>query len=171
MACSTVQSATGKKPERLGDFRRVLDDKNIDAIVVLYADKITPSMRRAIDETERRRQKQEQFNTDHGITPQTIVKEIREGLDRQLKAQRIARGAIAAEEEDFDRGELIQQLEREMLEAAENLEFEKAAELRDRLAEVKQMPEIDGSKKAKAGVMPQSKRSRSREKRKRAMDR
>ena len=77
------------------------------------------------------------YNKEHGITPQTIQKAIRSSLHDQLQARETARKAIHASESEYDRGELLATLEREMLEAAEALEFEKAARLRDRIDELK----------------------------------
>ncbi|MCL2701830.1 MAG: excinuclease ABC subunit UvrB [Phycisphaerae bacterium] len=111
--------------------------RNVNAQVLLYADTITPSMQQAITETLRRRKIQLDYNKEHNITPQTIVKAIRNQLAEQLKARKVAMEAIAACEEEYDRVELIAQLEAQMLEAAEALEFEKAARFRDRIKELK----------------------------------
>jgi excinuclease ABC subunit B len=98
---------------------------------------VTPSMQRAIDETNRRRAVQEAYNKEHGITPTTIQKAVRHGIDVELKARRLAREMITASEEEYDVNETLRLLEEEMLEAANNLEFEKAAECRDRIKELK----------------------------------
>ncbi len=116
--------------------------RNVNAEVKLYGDKITRSMQRAMDETNRRRKLQLEYNKTHGITPKTITKEIRFGLERMIKAHRVAADAIHQSEEQLDRTELIAMLEKEMLEAAEALEFEKAARLRDRIAEIRAAPEL-----------------------------
>lgn len=118
--------------------------RNVHAYVVLYADEVTPAMREAMDETQRRREKQLAFNKEHGITPQTIKKAIRRGIELELQAGRTARDALRKDEQSFNRTELIAQLEKDMLEAAQNLEFEKAADLRDKVKELKEMPEIEG---------------------------
>jgi excinuclease ABC subunit B len=94
-------------------------------------------MQRAIDETNRRRDIQEAYNKEHNITPRTIEKAIRHGIDAELKARRTAREMIHASEELYDVNETLRQLEEEMLEAATNLEFEKAAAIRDRIKEIK----------------------------------
>jgi excinuclease ABC subunit B len=107
--------------------------RNVNARVVMYADKVTPAMTGAIEETERRRAKQLAYNAEHGITPQTIIKAIRQGLDTELRARKVAREAVKAAEPEFEVGELITQLETEMLDAAQNQEFEKAATLRDQV--------------------------------------
>jgi excinuclease ABC subunit B len=111
--------------------------RNVGAQVYLYADSVTPSMQRAIDETNRRRGIQEAYNQEHGITPTTIQKAIRHGIDVELKARRTAREMVAASEVEYDATEMLRILEDEMLSAANNLEFEKAAELRDKIKEVK----------------------------------
>jgi excinuclease ABC subunit B len=116
--------------------------RNVNAQVILYADNVTPSMQRAIEETNRRRKIQLEYNEEHGITPETIVKAIRTSLEGQLKARKVAAEAIRASENEMDRAELIASLEAEMLEAAEALEFERAARLRDRIKELKESPEL-----------------------------
>ncbi len=116
--------------------------RNVNALVILYADKITNSMQRAMDETLRRRKIQQAYNEEHGITPETVRKAIRSGLDTEFQARRIARNALTHDEAEYDRKELLSILEAEMLEAAEKLEFEKAAKLRDQIEELKAAPEI-----------------------------
>ncbi len=104
------------------------------AAVVLYADAVTPAMQQAIDETRRRRRKQLAYNKRYGITPQTVRKAIRTGIERQLRAYQAERQAVGAEaEEEYDRIELMAELEKQMLQAAKSLEFEKAAGLRDQI--------------------------------------
>jgi excinuclease ABC subunit B len=116
--------------------------RNVNAQVVLYADNVTPSMQRAIDETNRRREIQLAYNAEHGITPETIRKAIRTGLESEFRARKVAAEAIRSSENELDRTELIARLEEEMLEAAEALEFERAAQLRDRIKELKEAPEL-----------------------------
>ncbi|MCD4825781.1 MAG: excinuclease ABC subunit UvrB [Phycisphaerae bacterium] len=115
--------------------------RNVNAKVLMYADRITDAMDKAITETARRRKLQKAYNKKHGITPKTIEKAIRTSLADQLKARNIARDAIHATEEEFDRTERLVELEQEMLKAAEDMEFEKAARLRDRIAELKESAE------------------------------
>jgi excinuclease ABC subunit B len=124
--------------------------RNVNARVIMYADAMTPQMQMAIDETERRRAKQVAYNEQHGITAQTIVKAIRRGIEQELSARKTARAAFSPTkvEKEYEREELIEMLEAEMLEAAQQLEFEKAARLRDQVAELRAMPDYgatDGS--------------------------
>jgi excinuclease ABC subunit B len=116
--------------------------RNVNAEVLLYADKVTDSMKRAIDETNRRRQIQMAYNKEHNITPETIRKAIRTGLESEIQARRVAREAVRASEAQYTQQELLAMLEKEMFEAAEALEFEKAAAIRDRLKQVKEQPEL-----------------------------
>ncbi len=117
--------------------------RNERARVILYADKMTGAMREAMEETERRRAKQEAYNRLHGITPKTVQKSIRRGIDSELKSRRQARDAVATTEPMIEAGELMRQLEAEMMEAAEALAFEKAALLRDQFKKVQEMVEAE----------------------------
>jgi excinuclease ABC subunit B len=116
--------------------------RNINATVFLYADTVTKSMQKAIDETDRRRKIQLKFNEEHGIKPETIKKEIRKGLAEEIKARQTARKAVRFEADEYERVELVGQIEKEMLEAAETLDFERAAFLRDQLRELRELPEL-----------------------------
>jgi excinuclease ABC subunit B len=113
--------------------------RNAESTVVMYADVMTPAMKEAIEETERRRAKQIAYNEANGITPQTIRKAIRQGMDMELKARRTARDAVQTSEQSFEVEELIAQLQQEMLDAANALEFEKAGALRDQIAKLKKL--------------------------------
>ena len=114
--------------------------RNADGMVVMYADAVTPSMRRAIDETERRREKQDAFNRAHGIVPKTVVKSVRELLelsaasDEAASAQRQGRTKAMTKQE---KAAEIARLEKAMKEAAKMLEFELAASLRDQIIELR----------------------------------
>lgn len=121
--------------------------RNINAIVFMYADTVTNSMQKAIDETYRRRKIQLEYNKKHNITPKTVVKEIRKGLAEQIKARKTAQKAIKFNENEYEKVEMTSQIEKDMLQAAENLDFEKAAYLRDKLKEIKEMPELNIIKK------------------------
>ncbi|MHC4131689.1 MAG: excinuclease ABC subunit UvrB [Planctomycetota bacterium] len=123
--------------------------RNVNATVFLYADKVTKSMQNAIDETNRRRKIQLQYNKEHNITPETIKKEIRKSLTEQIKARKTARQAVRFSDEEFEKVELAAQIEKEMFEAAKNLDFERAAFLRDQLKELRDLPELVITSKAK----------------------
>jgi excinuclease ABC subunit B len=116
--------------------------RNVNATVYLYADTVTESMKKAIDETYRRRKIQLEYNREHNITPETIRKEIRSGLAVEFKARQVARDAVRFEPDEFEKVELAGQIEKEMLEAAESLDFERAAFLRDKLKELKELPQL-----------------------------
>ena len=109
--------------------------RNADGMVILYADKITPSMRQAMDETQRRREKQDAYNKAHGITPKTIRKDIRELLEIAEPAKRDARPVKQMTK--LEKLQLIDKLEKQMKEAAKMLEFELAAALRDQIIELR----------------------------------
>jgi excinuclease ABC subunit B len=112
--------------------------RNVNAEVYLYADKVTNSMQRAIDETNRRRELQLVYNKEHGITPQTIQKAIRKGIVGELEAQSIVKKASGTKNETvYITQEYIKELEEEMLSAAEQMEFERAAQLRDKILDLK----------------------------------
>ncbi len=116
--------------------------RNINATVFMYADTVTESMQKAIDETERRRKIQLKYNKEHNITPKTIIKEVRKGLIEQIKARRTAQRAVRFNESEYEKAEVAAEIEKEMLEAAESLDFERAAFLRDQLRELKDLPEL-----------------------------
>jgi len=112
--------------------------RNVNAKVILYADKVTDSMQRAIDETNRRRRRQEAYNREHGITPETIRKNIRMGIEAEAAAHARANAAVGhADETQYITEEYLAELEAEMMAAADNLEFERAAALRDRIEQMK----------------------------------
>ena len=110
--------------------------RHASAQVILYADTVTPSMRKAIDETGRRREKQTAYNAAHGIEPETIRKAVRAGIEAEVRGGRAARDAVRLSESDFGRSERVRELEAEMHRAAEQLQFERAAQLRDRIEEL-----------------------------------
>ncbi|WP_315858767.1 excinuclease ABC subunit UvrB [Blastopirellula sediminis] len=111
--------------------------RNVNAKVILYADKMTDSMQAAISETERRRKIQQEYNEKHGITPETVKKNIRRGIESEAEAHRAANAAVGKEDDaEYITLEYIAELQTEMLAAAENLEFERAAAIRDRISKM-----------------------------------
>jgi excinuclease ABC subunit B len=112
--------------------------RNVNATVILYADRVTDSMQQAIDETNRRRAIQLEYNATHGITPETIIKAIKRGIEEEVEAKRIVQQVAGVKSESqYVTQEYLKELEAEMLVAAEALEFERAAKLRDRILELK----------------------------------
>ena len=124
--------------------------RNVNAKVILYADKVTNSMQRAIDETQRRRELQEEYNRQHGITPETIKKQIRAGIEAEVTAHRQANETIEAHGDETETtAEYINEMQKEMLAAAESLDFERAAQLRDQITDL-QDAESGGDKREAA---------------------
>lgn len=111
--------------------------RHVDGQVILYADRITDSMRTLLNVTEKRRERQAAYNREHGITPRAIVKRIQEGLRLEYEVKEQEKRVVAESGESYSVHEAIQEIEREMLEAAERLEFERAALLRDQLYALK----------------------------------
>ena len=120
--------------------------RHLHGSAILYADRVTDSMKRAIDETERRRNKQLAFNVEHGVTPKGVSKRIKDIIENvvnldearlELKAAQTLAAYHVMNDKDLNRE--VKRVEKEMLEAARNLEFEKAAELRDHLKELKEV--------------------------------
>jgi excinuclease ABC subunit B len=112
--------------------------RNADGLVVMYADRVTPSMQAAITETERRRAKQQAYNQAHGIVPQTIVKSVRDLIeisDSAAEAEAVTASGVKLTERE--RKAEIEKLEKEMKRAAQMLEFEYAAVIRDRLVKLR----------------------------------
>jgi len=119
--------------------------RNVNAEVILYADSVTNSMQRALDETNRRREIQIKYNRDHNITPETIKKAIRRGIEDEISARKIEQDAIGiGSEAQYVTQEYLAALEKEMLDAAENLEFERAAALRDRMTDLQKRMDAGG---------------------------
>jgi excinuclease ABC subunit B len=147
--------------------------RHVNAKVMLYADQMTDSIQRAIEETERRRRLQEAYNHEHGITPETIKKSIRAGIEAEASAHARANAAVGrADEAQYITEEYLAELEAEMLAAAEALEFERAAKIRDRIEKMRaaigeelssvdwKKPTEDGAHRKKGrGRLPRPKRS------------
>ncbi|HEX8876535.1 MAG TPA: excinuclease ABC subunit UvrB [Phycisphaerales bacterium] len=107
--------------------------RNVNALVIMYADQMTPAMQAAIGETERRRTKQIAYNAAHGVVPQTIKKDIRRGMEISLKGRKQARESLYEREPEYEIEDLIETIRAEMRESAAKLDFESAAVLRDQL--------------------------------------
>ena len=127
--------------------------RNVNAKVILYADKITDSMQGAIEETNRRRELQLAYNKENGITPETIRKAIKRGIEEEIAARNIVQETAGQDETQYITQEFLNELEQEMMTAAENLEFERAAQLRDRIVHLK--PNL-GQEVSVAGSAPSS---------------
>jgi excinuclease ABC subunit B len=119
--------------------------RNLNGTAILYADRVTDSMRVAIGETERRRTRQLRFNADHGIVPRGVSKQVKDMIDGVFDPQQARQAQKAAEEgaryeamSEKSAGREIKRLEKLMLDYARNLEFEKAAQVRDQLAVLKE---------------------------------
>ena len=133
--------------------------RNINGTAILYGDVVTESMKRAIEETDRRRSKQVAFNTTHGIEPRSVIKQVREMIDGVYDAQS-ARSELKAAQEKARYGEMgekdvareIKRLEKAMLDHARNLEFEQAAQTRDQLAVLKQ--QVFGASGDNSNILP-----------------
>jgi excinuclease ABC subunit B len=112
--------------------------RNVNAKVILYADKVTEAMQRTMDETSRRRALQEAYNKEHGITPETIKKAIFAGIESQAAAHAEANAKVGmTDETQYITEEYIAELEAEMFAAAEAMEFERAAIIRDRIGQMR----------------------------------
>ncbi len=111
--------------------------RNAEGMVIMYADNVTPSMRAAIDETERRRKKQDEFNKAHGIVPKTIKKDVRDIIELSPEQDKAGRRKDGVRMTEAERREEIAKLEKKMREAAKMLEFEYAAVLRDQLIKLR----------------------------------
>ena len=128
--------------------------RHVNAEVILYADKMTESMQKAIDETSRRREVQIAYNLEHGITPKSVVSAIESGIEDEIEARKMV-SEIAGKGDDYVTEEFLEALHAEMLKAAKELDFERAAALRDQIAELKGQP----------SAAPQTKKARRKKRR------
>ena len=112
--------------------------RNVNAEVILYADTVTPSMSRAVNETNRRRDVQLAYNAEHGITPATVMSAIKNAIEDEIEAHKLAQEAATGTSaaEDYVTIEYVQSLYQEMLEAAKGLDFERAQLLRDQIVKL-----------------------------------
>jgi excinuclease ABC subunit B len=126
--------------------------RHLNGRVIMYADNITRSMKSAIDESIRRRKIQTEFNAANNITPRSIEKAVKEGIESYKKAREVIAGVVEETDDEYDVTMLISELQRDMELAARNLQFERAAVLRDQIRELKEryaMPQDE--KKANPG--------------------
>ena len=115
--------------------------RNVNAKVILYGDKVTESMRLAIEETDRRRGIQQAYNVEHGITPETVKKNLRKGIDTDAATRRRANEMVVTSgKSEEDKLDLLADLEKAMHTAAEALDFETAAKLRDQILDIRGEP-------------------------------
>jgi excinuclease ABC subunit B len=144
--------------------------RNVNGRVIMYADQVTPAMKHAIEETERRRSLQEKFNAEHGITPQTVVRAIMNvnpaaGTIDYFNVPKAPKGALEKGADEVELGERIAAMRLEMFAAAENLEFEKAARLRDELKRLEALAGVENGGGAADGAFdPYASSSKSRRK-------
>lgn len=113
--------------------------RHLKGRVILYATRITDAMQQMIDITTERRKRQEAYNSEYGITPKSVVRDFNEGMSVYREGKRVEASIVAESEEKYDVHQAIGQIEREMLNAADALEFERAAVLRDEIKELKHM--------------------------------
>jgi len=123
--------------------------RNINAKVIMYADTVTDSMRRAINESSRRRAIQLEYNKKYNITPRTIKKNIKEGIEIYFREEKNINQRLELEDKELEIREAIAVLEKEMAIAAKNLQFERAACIRDKIQELKDAGDLDHKSKYK----------------------
>src|ERR1700733_889907 len=116
--------------------------RHLNGLVILYADKMTDSIRQLISISKARREKQLAYNKEHGITPRSIVRAVQESLGNVLKGRQVAANVIGEGGTDMDVTQVLQELENEMLAASASMHYEKAALLRDQIMELKQQAGI-----------------------------
>jgi excinuclease ABC subunit B len=117
--------------------------RHLNGLVILYADKMTDSIRALIAITKARREKQLAYNEEHGITPRSVVRAVQESLGNVLKGRRLAANVVGEATKDMDVLQVLQELEAEMLAASASMHYEKAALLRDQILELKQQAGIN----------------------------
>jgi excinuclease ABC subunit B len=111
--------------------------RHINGRVIMYADSVTKSMKKAITESARRREIQIEFNKEHDITPRTVEKAVKESIESYRKAREVITQVVQETDDEYDITSLVGELQHDMEVAARNLQFEKAALLRDQIKELK----------------------------------
>ncbi|KJJ85217.1 excinuclease ABC subunit B [Candidatus Omnitrophus magneticus] len=125
--------------------------RNVNGTVILYADTITASMKKVIDITDIRREKQKIFNETYHIEPRTIIKAVQDGIELYRQAKNITAKSAGESAEEFEISELIADLEREMEDSARNLNFERAITLRDKIEKIKLQTKLKPKERKKYG--------------------
>ncbi len=133
--------------------------RNINGVVILYADEVTRSMERALAETDRRRKLQLEFNKKHNITPVSIQKEILTGIEEVLQGEQVEKSVLGIPEGEYDRTEVLRMLESEMYVASDKLEFEHAARIRDEILRLRGISKLS-SARPRRGYRPRKRTSR-----------
>lgn len=136
--------------------------RHLNGRVIMYADTVTRSMKNAIDESNRRRAIQIEFNTRHGITPRSVEKAVKEGIESYKKAREVIAGVVEETDEQYDVTMLVSELQRDMETAARNLQFERAAILRDQIKELREKYGLERGSPEGEAPRPAAKRGRKR---------
>jgi excinuclease ABC subunit B len=111
--------------------------RHVEGRVIMYADSVSSAMKEMLDECQRRREIQLAYNKEHGITPRSIQKAIKAGIEQYATAEEIVQHAVSQNQEEYEIFEMLGALEQEMQLAARNLEFERAAKIRDKINQLK----------------------------------
>ena len=123
--------------------------RHINGTVIMYADHVTDSMRKAMDEMSRRRKRQEEYNIQNKITPTTITKEIREGIERWKQAEEIVQEAVGESKKEHELKSYLAYLYDRMLKASSTLDFERAGKFRDEIRKLEQEHGLEHESKIK----------------------
>jgi excinuclease ABC subunit B len=134
--------------------------RHLNGLCILYADKMTDSMKELISVSKARREKQLAYNTEHGITPRSVVRAVQESLGNVLKGRKIAANGVGEGSADMDVTQVLQELENEMLAASASMHYEKAALLRDQILELKQQAGLDKIEPKSSKIIPYPKPAR-----------
>jgi len=134
--------------------------RHLNGLVILYADKMTDSIKQLISISKARREKQLAYNTEHHITPRSVVRAVQESLGNVLKGRQIAAHVVGEDGADMDVTQVLQELEDEMLAASASMHYEKAALLRDQIMELKQQAGLDKIEPKSSKIIPYPKPAR-----------
>jgi excinuclease ABC subunit B len=134
--------------------------RHLNGLVILYADKMTDSIKQLISISKARREKQLAYNTEHNITPRSVIRAVQESLGNVLKGRQIAAHVVGEDGADMDVTQVLQELEDEMLAASASMHYEKAALLRDQILELKQQAGLDKIEPKSSKIIPYPKPAR-----------